>query len=142
MPFKQCFHKKDSKLAQHHIEYDDLEVRSKFVTTKHEIKKEKVPQPNGFLKLVVVAERTILRISYPDYSSPVFSILNQEKEKYYLVVNHTLKSAYPVEKDLFHQYYSNKAPTPGSKKEVKGDKLSPKHGKVPENTKAKLDPRG
>ena len=132
MAFKQCVCKNH---PNHHMEYDDLEVRSKFVTPRTDKKTHRELTHEGKWKITTL-KKEILTITHPSHAGPKIDILNSEKNQYFLVVNHTTNAAFPVRKDLFRQAYEK--PTPAKKKDVKGDKnLAKKPKKAPEKVEKK-----
>ena len=93
------------------VEYSDLKTGSKFVSLRKEggMVKELVSKPGDLQAKFQMKDRSreILDISYPGYDVNVNSKPAAEKDKYYLVVDHTRKTAAPVEKVHFHEFYAD-----------------------------------
>ena len=120
MTFKQCICK---KMPNNHMEYSDLKAGNKFVTVKEHSKvvNQLVTDKDGFrgYKKVPLVRAEFI-ISYPGHKGPVDVKPEKYKERYFLVVDHTRKAAYAVERKTFAVAYSTDIPT-GSKKAIKGD---------------------
>lgn len=102
-----------------HVEYCDLKTGSKFVKLREEkkvvrelIKKEGMVE--GKFKDVEY-KRDFLDVSYPGYDVNVITVPAKERGQYFLVVDHTRRTANPVHKEKFEWNYS-----PGAGK-IKGD---------------------
>ena len=85
-----------NNLYLHRMEYDELELGNAYVQLK-----------DG--KLI---------ITYPTHVGPVFKIELKKKHLYYLVVNHTTKTAFPVKKARFNNG-AYRLLTPKQEKKVK-----------------------
>ena len=128
--FKQCVCKNH---PSHHMEYDELKVGNPYVKgwTEKKAKKELIGSgPNIGKWRVTFLERDFFKITHPTHTGPVFNLLRAEAEQYWLVVDHTGKSAFPVLKTLFATNYEK--PTPGKKKPLVGTKMEPSRKKTPE----------
>ena len=119
MSFKKCTWKAE---PTHDVEYDDLKTGNRFVTletkekTVREIVQEKGPSYGRYKNTVY--KKDFLNVEYPGKDVNEITVLAKEKEKYFLVVNHTLGRANPVLKEKFEEFY-----TPSSSaKPGKGDK--------------------
>ena len=96
MIFKKCVHKIN---PTHSVEYAPLEADLK-----------KNPELSKYVKPYQVhidKPADMLLISHPVTQQPRYSIPIAEAKNYNLVVNHTLESAFPAEKDKFKDYYND-----------------------------------
>ena len=134
--FKKCTWKAS---PSDDCEYSPLNTSSKFVTletkkrTVRELAPKKKPKgtepgylaEKGYRDIDHVKE--LLHVKYPDYDVNTDTILAREREQYWLVVNHTTKSAKAVLKSIFPKFYSEGQ---SFQKKVKGDSgVDPHTGK-------------
>lgn len=104
----------------HDVEYCNLQAGNKFVRVETEtkvvnelIKKENLAE--GYFKDVTYT-RDFLLVSYPQYDVNEIKVNAEERDQYFLVVNHTIRRANPVLKHKFEWNYS-----PGGSGKIIGD---------------------
>ena len=118
MKFKKCVWKAE---PTDNVEYGELQTGSKFVSVKTETKIVREPIYAGTDKGKYINKkynRDFLDIRYPNYDVNTDRKLAEDRNLYYLVVNHTQKTAKAVEKKRFKEFYSEGT---GQHKKVKGD---------------------
>ena len=72
----------------------------------------------------------VFKIYHPITESPQFTVVKKEAKNYWLVVDHTLKRAFPVLKSAFNQAYEvNKKDQHEEEPEEKAPKAKPKKAK-------------
>ena len=107
MGFKKCTFKSN---ASHNVEYCELKEKpKKYVQEKGEI----------------------LHICHPVTKEPKFSILKADAKFNYLIVNHTLQTAFPSQKKNFKKFYDT-----GVKSQKKEDKEEKKESKGKSKSKS------
>ena len=107
MAFKKCIWKNG---PNDNVEYEELKTGNKFVTlktikkVKREIVQAKGPDYGKYQD--VTLKKDLLVVQYPHEDITSLEVKANEKDKYYLVVNHTAKWARPILKSLFHHTYT------------------------------------
>ena len=116
--FKPC---KCKNIPKEKFEYGELKEDRYFVKLKVVKKQQRQLIPAGQGKSggwkVVTLKKELLEVTYPGYGGPRFKVRLSEADKYFLVINKTKYTAFPVLKASFAKNYevinSNKN---GSKK--------------------------
>ena len=116
------------------IEFCNLKTGNKFVQVKVEKKTVRVKDDKSRIVgryINQTLEKELLGVSYPQMDVNVIWIPAQERNQYFLVVNHTLKRANPVLKSKFDEFYTR---TSGK---AKGDAglIAGRQGTNPEENK-------
>ena len=136
MEFKRCIWKNG---PTDKVEYSELKTGSRFVSLRSDKEVEKktiLTQGPDYGKTQDITKvRDILVIQYPHEDVQSFEVKANKRQDYWLVVNHTKKTARPVLKVNFDRFYSK-----GVGGKVQGDRgvMPPEMGKTDKSADERL----